>query len=143
MKKMLIFFTILLISCNPAPEKIDFGNDNCAYCMMSISDAKFSSQMVMNTTKVYKFDAIECLSAYYKKKLNDKSKMHSMWVTHYIGNNDWIDVKQAYFVQNPKIKSPMGLHLAAFKTEAECEQFAYTKELTGMTWSEVLKLEMH
>ena len=140
MRLFLVTIIILLFSCEAKPEKINFGLDSCSHCRMGISDAKFASQLVLNTGKVFKFDAIECLKDYYVSNETIHKDIHSMWVASYVGDNEFLNVEQAYFVQHPKIMSPMGMHLAAFANMDHANQFAYLKEKTGMQWHQLLNM---
>ena len=112
-----LFFTatiicFLFISCKKAPEPISYGNDACDNCKMTISDPKFGAELITNKGKIFKFDSIECLSAYYDSI--NKEEIHSVWVTNYITQERFINISEASFLVSDKLKSPMGLNISAF-----------------------------
>ena len=61
--KSLLGFTILmlLISCKIEPQAIEYGKDQCSFCVMNIVDKTHSAQYVTKKGKQFKFDAIECM----------------------------------------------------------------------------------
>src|SRR5210317_584281 len=75
MKKVLFsaFAGILcfFFSCSVAPEPINYGQDACHFCKMTIVDQQHSAQYVTKKGKQFKFDAIECMVNDIGKKGND------------------------------------------------------------------------
>jgi copper chaperone NosL len=59
-----IFIMIMLIACNPERKPIQYGEDKCAFCRMSIVDQRFGGEIVTQKGKVYMFDAVECMVNY-------------------------------------------------------------------------------
>ena len=119
----LLAIGLFLGSCNPKPEKINFGKDNCAECKMTIMDAKFGAEIVTKKGKVYKFDDSHCVATFLKRRgveLNSISK--TLFVDY--NNGDFIEVKMAEFVVSSQLKSPMGGNAAAFKNKAEAQKKA-------------------
>ena len=47
--RCLLYYPIA--GCNPKPEKITFGKDNCAECKMTIMDPKFGGEIVTKKGK--------------------------------------------------------------------------------------------
>lgn len=121
---MMYFFVavfFLLVACGESgPAPIQFGSDQCAYCRMTISDKKFASELITSKGKPYKFDSPECLFRFFSDEtVETRSKVASLWVTNYKQPGELIDAKSAFYLQNPEFRSPMGLNIAAFKTEAD------------------------
>lgn len=111
-------FLILLISCAKyGPVEIRRGSENCAFCMMKILNEKFHSQSRSGKGRYYHFDSIECMSA-WSLRHNDNEANH--WVRDY-NSGGWLDEKKAVITQSTKIRSPMGLGLAAFANKPEAE----------------------
>ena len=50
-----------MVSCTPKPVDIEYGEDQCEFCLMTIVNPQFGSELVSNKAKVFKFDAIECM----------------------------------------------------------------------------------
>ncbi len=114
--------TLLLSGCSaPKPAKIVIGQDACASCNMVISDARFASQVVTNTGKVYKFDSVECMVAFLTEGKVPKDQVHSAWVSDYMNPGTWLKAEDARYLQSVQIRSPMGLNLSAYRTLGELE----------------------
>ncbi|PWT70680.1 MAG: hypothetical protein C5B59_19955 [Bacteroidetes bacterium] len=50
-----------LESCSAAPQPILTGKDNCAYCTMMVTDLRFTSELVTQKGRIFKFDDSHCL----------------------------------------------------------------------------------
>ncbi len=107
----------LLAGCTPEPEPFHFGEDAGAYCRMTIDDERFASQVVMNTGRVYKFDAIECMASWLETEVADETDIHSVWVANMAEPGALLPALSARFVQSDAIRSPMGGGWAAFDSE--------------------------
>jgi copper chaperone NosL len=109
-----IVFLLLTISCNVEPEKIDYGKDQCSFCVMNIVDKTHSAQYVTKKGKQFKFDAIECLV--HDLNENDESDLAIILVANYDNPGEMIDAAKATYLISPEIKSPMGANLSAVLT---------------------------
>ncbi len=105
----------LLTACSNEPQPIDYGNENCNFCEMTIVSQVYSAQAVSQKGKQYKYDAIECM---VNDQLQNNYDMAVNLVANYEQPGTMIDVDNARFVINDSIKSPMGVNLAAFKKES-------------------------
>lgn len=131
---LLLIITIasVLASCAIEPEPINFGEDACVYCKMTIADPKFGAELVSEKGRVYKFDAIECMVPYIKENPNPGFK-HVMAIA-YDQPAILANVDSLFFVQNGNFKSPMGKNLAAFIDEPQ--------EFESLDWKQ-LKDSIH
>ena len=52
MKNIIISFipVILFLACNPEKAPINYGQDKCAYCRMSIVEHQFAGEIVLVST---------------------------------------------------------------------------------------------
>ncbi|MGK9476929.1 nitrous oxide reductase accessory protein NosL [Melioribacter sp. OK-6-Me] len=118
-KEIIVDLTLIVLmligGCSKSPEAIDYGNIDCAYCQMTVSDPKFGAELITESGKKYYFDSSECLAAYI---ISNDGKYHSAWVTNYKKPGNLIEVSQALFVISDGIKSPMGLGIAAFESDS-------------------------
>ncbi len=130
-----IFFCFLLVSCQKAPEPISYGNDACDNCKMTISDPKFGAEFITNKGKIYKFDSIECLAAYYD--LMKEEEIHSGWVTDYLAPEKFINTSNAYFLVSEKLKSPMGLNISAFADQNSLDKIKADYGGKVLSWKDV------
>ncbi|MEW6653451.1 MAG: nitrous oxide reductase accessory protein NosL [Bacteroidota bacterium] len=139
MLSKVLFFAlaaIWLISCSKEPQPINYNKDECAHCMMIITDPKFGSELVTDKGKVYKFDSIECLADYVSIERGFTAE--TLWISDYANPNTLIDAATAYYIISPKMESPMSLNIGGFKDQKEMENvFAYMGG-QKMNWNEVL-----
>ena len=67
---------LMLISCNISPQPIDYGNDGCHFCKMTIVDKTHAAEIVTDKGKVYKFDATECMIHFMEEFDNSTIKLY-------------------------------------------------------------------
>jgi len=136
-----LFLLFLLFSCEvkPEPEPINYGKDTCAWCRMIIADAGFAAELKTKKGKVYKFDAPECMAAFLLSGQVKKEDVLGMWVADFAEKGKLIPVEKAKFLVSEKIKSPMGLNIAAFSSEEDLEEARRVFGGKVMTWEEVLQ----
>jgi copper chaperone NosL len=107
---------------------------------MVITDARFGAELVTKKGKDYKFDATECLAAFYLEKRLDPNDVHSLWVSDFERPKTFLKAEEAHYLKAERIQSPMGLNLLAFSGE---EPALKAKERYGgeiLDWQEVLGL---
>lgn len=132
----IIALLLLLFSCNVSPKPIDYGNDGCHFCKMTIVDKVHAAEIVTQKGKVYKFDATECM-------INFMEEFDTSEIALYLSNNytepkELIDATKATFLISKSIPSPMGAFLSAFKTKADAETMQADKGGTLYNWTELL-----
>ncbi len=116
MNKLLavVFLTTLLTSCNTNPEPINVGKDNCNYCKMTISDARFGVEVISKKGKIFKFDDVKCMLGFIEQDTLFKAKIKDIYVTNYLLPSQLINTKQAYLLHSIEFRSPMGGNVSAF-----------------------------
>ena len=116
MKVSLSFLIILIlfISCSNEPKPIRFNEDECDYCRMIISDQRYGAELMTNKGKAYKFDSVECLSAYLQEQKPGSKDVHSLLTIDFNNPEIFIDATKAWYLHSDLLKSPMGLNLSAF-----------------------------
>ncbi|AUP78986.1 nitrous oxide reductase accessory protein NosL [Flavivirga eckloniae] len=127
---------LLCFSCNIKPQAIDYGNDGCHFCKMTIVDKVHAAEIVTTKGKVYKFDATECM-------VNFIDEFDSSEIQLYLSNNykepeALIDATQATFLISKNIPSPMGAFLSAFKSEEDAKKTQAEKGGKLYNWNELL-----
>jgi copper chaperone NosL len=115
---------VLMVACTSKPEAIRYGLDSCDFCRMTIMEPQFGGEIVTRKGKVYKFDAAECLVNYYKKHLEEAKNYTTILVSDYSVHGKMLDAKEAVFIQDGEIESPMGAHMAAFPNMKTARQFS-------------------
>lgn len=112
--KILLVTSILITGCEPKPQPIDLGSDQCAYCKMMITEQEFGSQILNRQGRSFKFDSVECMAAF---DLNDDGEnLHSKWVPDFLDRDTWLHAEEAVYLHSETLRSPMGLYLSAYAT---------------------------
>ena len=127
-----------IISCKVEPRAIEYGKDQCDFCLMNIVDKTHATQYVTKKGKQFKFDAIECMI----NNLGDKNEgdIAILLVTDFRKPGVMMDAKTASYLISEEIKSPMGANLSASTLEKIKElQQKHTGEI--FTW-ETIKEQM-
>ena len=139
--KTLNKITILVIglavyACSVAPQPINYGQDGCHFCKMTIVDKVHAAEIVTKKGKVYKFDATECM-------VNYMTTIDTTTVALYLSNNytepeALIDAQNATFLISENIPSPMGAFLSAFEHYDDAKKTQSEKGGTLYDWKALL-----
>jgi copper chaperone NosL len=113
----LLISLILITGCEPKPQPIHFGSDQCDYCRMMITEQEFASQAVNMQGRAFKFDSVECMAAFDLTAENQEN-IHSLWVPDFQNRGEWIEAKSAVYLHSETLRSPMGLFLSAYADRA-------------------------
>lgn len=132
----IIALLLLLASCNASPQPIDYGNDGCHFCKMTIVDKVHAAEVVTKKGKVYKFDATECMVNFIKEF--DTSEIKFYLSNNYTEPEALIDATKATFLISENIPSPMGAFLSAFKNKTEAEKTQKDKSGKLYNWNQLL-----
>lgn len=138
--KSFSFIVVLLLFnfCQKQPEKINYNNEDCASCQMTISDNRFGAELITKKGKVLKFDSIECL-VFYSENFN-QDEIYSMWVTDFSNPPELINIKDAYFLRSSEIQSPMGLNICAFSNTDSLNKIKNEFNGNIFNWEELVDL---
>lgn len=134
-----ILFTTLVLfflsSCSKGPKPIDYGNDGCHFCKMTIVDKIHATELITDKGKIFKFDASECMLNYLNE---DKQIAVGLLLTNYYDSpTAFIPSEEATFLISDKIPSPMGANLTAFQTKESAQKVQVEKGGVLYTWSEL------
>lgn len=130
---------LLLSSCSAEISPIHYGSDACDFCRMTITDPKYGGELITSKGKVYKFDAAECMAAFYKNHQSATIKFTGMAVADFTHPGKMIDVKQAVFFQDDQINSPMGANIAALPDTQSVKKGNVSREGKLLGWNDLLK----
>lgn len=128
---------LYLFACSAEPKPIDYGQDNCHFCAMTIMDNKHAAQLVTSKGKVRKFDAIECMIRYIDR--TDKQEYAYQLVSDFSNPGELINTRQSTFLISENLPSPMGAFLSGFLLEKDAQ---LTQEEHGgilYTWEDIQK----
>ena len=132
----ILMLLLLLYGCNVSPKAIDYGNDGCHFCKMTIVDKVHAAEIVTKKGKVYTFDATECMINFLDEF--DASEIELYLSNNYTKPEELIDATKATFLISKNIPSPMGAYLSAFKVKSEAEKIQADKGGTLYSWEELL-----
>jgi len=135
-KGVLKLSVLLLISCSAKPQDIKIGKDACDYCKMIISDSRFSSEIVLKTGKVYKFDDVGCMINFFWEKGYSEKDIALFLVSDY-KSGKLIDATRAFYILNDNLRSPMSYNVAAFENADDAENFYNKNGGRILNWAEL------
>ncbi|MFA7447587.1 MAG: nitrous oxide reductase accessory protein NosL [Weeksellaceae bacterium] len=137
--KSISFFVILsfiLSACTIETKPIDFGNDDCDYCKMTISDTRYGAELLTKKGRDYKFDDLHCMKGFLNDEIVAEDQIHSLWIVDFSNPEQLIKAETSFLLHNDELKSPMGSNIAAFGNEEDLNK--YYSEYSGkiLTWKE-------
>ena len=122
-KLILITFVALLFplsACEPKPQEINYGGDQCEYCRMMITEPEFGSQALNHQGRSYKFDSVECMTA-FNITTEEPENIHSLWVPNFLNRDEWLQASSAVYLHSETLRSPMGLFLSAYSNDESAQ----------------------
>ena len=122
------------------PVRIHYGSDQCDNCKMNIMDNRFGSETVTTTNKVYKFDSIECMSAFNARINQSSEQVASNWVTDFYKPETFIPLASSRIVRTKGLQSPMGLGFVATSSDGDADKFRSEYGGDLMNWGDITKL---
>jgi len=108
---------LFITSCNTKPEPFAYGKDVCDDCKMTIMDPKFGGEIITKKGKIYKFDDSHCMIHFLKAGVVKEADIAQTVFIDYENQKNFLDVKTAFFVVSPQLKSPMNGNAAAFSSQ--------------------------
>lgn len=126
---------LLLYSCSIEQSPLNYGQDICSYCKMTIVDKTHGAEMVTNKGKVFKYDAIECMILDLREK-NEETV--SMVLVNTIDSPATLnDARVATFLVSEGIPSPMGANLSGFTQKERAEEVLKEKGGAMFSWEKI------
>ena len=131
---------ILLGACQRdyKPRPIKYGVHLCAHCKMTITDARFSSQLQTIKGKVYNFDDAQCMIHFVKNKDIEPEEVACFYLSDYLHQRLHAS-DSLLFLKSDELKSPMRGDIAAFQNLDELNKTQRSLGGTIMTWDELWK----
>lgn len=139
LSKLSFIATALLLfsNCSIGPKPIDYGNDGCHFCKMTIVDKIHASELITNKGKVFKFDATECMTNFLTE--NKEISISNLLTNYYESPTDFMPAQEATFLISENLPSPMGANLTAFKTREQADFIKLEKGGVLYNWQELRK----
>lgn len=134
-----IFAPMLLLfeGCSSGPEPIRIGEDQCAFCKMTITDQRFASEIVTEKGRVYKFDDLNCAKHYVQANHAHVGDSVQIFVSDFLPPHDLMDHRRAVYYTSSEFKSPMRGNVAAFKDNQASETIHGEMPGWFVNWQEV------
>jgi len=136
----LLLLTLGLQACqsNNGPKPIKYGTDQCAYCKMTVSDARFGTQLQTKKGRVYNFDDVQCMLAFVKESKVKKDEVSAYYLPDYLSQK-LMPAEKMFYLKSEELKSPMRGNIAAFSNAADLEKTKETVGGTTLTWDDLWK----
>jgi copper chaperone NosL len=139
LKKITTLVVLLAtLNCSNAPQPINYGQDGCHFCKMTIVDKLHAAQFVTHKGKSYTFDATECMINFLKEFGTSKVKLYL--TTNYSNPEELIDATGATFLISKNIPSPMGAFISGFKNKEDAIKIQSDQGGDLYAWNALLEL---
>jgi copper chaperone NosL len=131
--KKILFAIVFLFGCKRSFEPINYGQDACAHCKMTILDKRFAAELIDEKGKVFKFDDIVCMREFLDA---GPPSPHTLYfVNDYHGEKAAVlDASKAVFLKHEMFKSPMNGNYAAFAVPEDAQHLKDSLQLSLITW---------
>lgn len=120
-----ILVFLMMSACNTGPKDIDYGNDGCHFCKMTIVDKIHGSELITDKGKVFKFDATECMLNYISETKD--LQIGNILTNYYEAPTKLMKTEDATFLISENLPSPMGAYLTAFETSENAKKIQSEK----------------
>lgn len=127
------FFT----QCSAQPEPIKFGKDNCHHCKMTLMDTKFGAEILTKKGKVFKFDDVNCVVNFLNTNELKQSEIAQTLVVDFKKTKELVSIEKLFFLQSPKLRTPMSSNIAAFSNEKDLSETQSQFKGEKLNWEQV------
>lgn len=136
-KSIIIFFSFFtLISCGSnEPTPIKLNSDSCDFCKMTISNSKFSAELITNKGRIYKFDDPSCMIKYSKQTTNLVNV--KMYINDFLTESKFVQVEKGFYLKGGTISAPMRGNFVCFSTNDEAKNYQQKLNAENTTWKEI------
>jgi len=147
MKKRIYTITLLVLSSfmvlqactsKSSPKPIKYGQEQCTYCKMTISDPRFGSQLQTKKGRAYNFDDVQCMIAFVKESQVNKEDVAAFYLPDFVSNK-LLPAENLYYLHSEGLKSPMRGDIAAFAKKEDLERTKQELGGTQLSWDELWK----
>lgn len=125
--------------CSSGPQPIAYNEDQCSYCMMTISNRGYGAEVVTSKGRAFKYDSIECMAAgIHEGDDYPSAQVAQAYVTDFANPGNLIDAHSASILHSDQLPSPMGGNYTAFADAATAREVQDEKGGEILGWEEVL-----
>jgi copper chaperone NosL len=126
-----------MVSCKAEPEPLNYNEDACHACKMTLSDNKFGAEIVTRKGKVFKFDDLNCMLDHYHKEIGNDQDVAYVLVTDFANPGTLIDARNCFYLKSERIKTPMASNVAAFQDEPSAKKYKGQFSAILLSWGEI------
>ncbi len=130
---------VFLSSCKAGPETIVAGKDNCHFCRMAITDAKYGGELVTRKGKIYKFDDMHCILSFLQSKIIDGKEIKDIYLVDFAGDHSLVKAGESFLLQSEAIRGPMNGNVIAFKNIDSMKGMALQLKAAALSWDKLTK----
>lgn len=112
-------FVLFAAACGTgplSPATLDTRNDACAECRMTVSSARFASQIVVPGEEPRFFDDLGCLAAHLREGPALPARAAVYVADH--RTREWAPADSAVYTKVDGLATPMGSHVVAHASPA-------------------------
>lgn len=128
----------LFAACSREAVSVRYGKDECAHCKMTMVDQRFGAELITLKGKVLVFDDLTCLFQHQQANSAAGGAEGTVYVIDFAQPGRLIPAESAHYLQDDRLRSPMGSGLAAFGDTASRE--SAQRQLHGsraLRWAEL------
>src|SRR5699024_3352729 len=141
MRKLFFLSLIsMLIACSKKPQPINYGDDACDFCSMTIVSPPHASQLVTHKGKNFKFDASECMIDFLRSEVKEDEMLYII-SANFLEPDQQLNAKEAIFIISENIPSPMGAFLSVVENEHDARTIVDKHGGKLYNWEEI-KIEI-
>ena len=137
----LLAILLVLPGCDNGPQPIVYGKDDCSNCRMILADKHYGTQFISGKGRIFKFDDVNCMIEFMAAEPAKSDTSGKAFIVDFYRSNEFLAVRDAVFLKHPKLRSPMGSHIAGFVSVEAAG--VVKKDLGGggriLKWADVLK----
>lgn len=131
-----VLLSLAVVACGGSgPRPVVTGEDQCRYCRMEVTDARFAAEAVTSTGRVHVFDSPECLAGYARGA--ESGAVRTLWVTDADHPGTFVEAERAGFLLDSSLRGPMG-RATAFATPDAAREAQARYGGTVAAWAELL-----
>jgi copper chaperone NosL len=133
-----VFLFVGFISCTVEPESLQYGEDACYTCKMTLMDKKFGAELVTKKGRVYKFDDINCMLDFYNSGSVAEEEFSYRLVVDFAQPGTLIEAGDAFYLKSPELKTPMASQIAAFEKKENMDELKKQWNGIYLVWGELV-----
>ncbi len=108
-----LFLGVGVTGCGSGPAPVQWGQDSCVFCKMTLTDQRYGAQLVNQHGKAFLFDDIICLSGYLDAGYIPKKNVRCIYFIDF-ATSEWISAHETIIAKGNRFRSPMSSQLASF-----------------------------